>query len=666
VAPNLKNVLKFVLGTFFVLAFSVTLYQAVSEEEARFDVGRGPLATVLLPATNTRATFNSGTVSGRLCAADDNGNCKWVDYAQAIGRMTIPALVLAPVSFVAFWAFCLGRCCCNCFGGKQRTPGNVCYGKTCCGEECWPHEFTGYDTVSIWVVRILYVVCFIALIAVMIPGFFGNAKVSKGITSPGQNFLSFADSIQAEAKGFLDRLTALPFTSSANSSFADVINKIQPLRDTGNTINDQIKKAEQYRMPVFIAFLVLAPLCFGIGILGGFLNQWKLIFGCALMAFWISLFVWLLFGIQYALLVVVNDTCNEMVLWNSNLANATVYIKAGQTPPKPQKTSFIENLNTIVSCSQNSSFTDIENKIRTGQDTAYMTLCDPNALPEFCFNNQTVLATTTAQCARSGTADQVGIVYNQQACQLLRDYQASGNFSACVAAAQIALQGNFTVLDASTTNPPVCQALHLNDCPTKCYTEDARNNTAEVIVTLVVLDQYLQLFADVLNSNLLNCLVFQPLVTSLEGSVCDQLSNGGDILEQAFLSIAIILIPGTILAILAAKRWRADSFSTGEVALTHDYEMNAKTNDMSVYDSALNTPNIVIAAHSAQHSPNIENDGPVGYSAGHDDPPAYRNPAYSPEGQDSIPSYSDAQRGSNTYNPHDSPDPERLDRHTPE
>jgi len=668
---TLKNVFKYFIGTFLVLAFSITLYQVVSEEEARLDVGREPLTTILLPSTPTRATFNAGPISGRLCAADANGNCQWLSYAQAIGRMTIPALVLAPVSIIAFWAFCLGRCCCNCFGGIQRTPGNVCYGKTCCGDSCWPHEFSGYSAASIWVVRILYVVCFIALLAVMIPGFFGNAKVSKGITSPGQNFLSFADGIQAQAKGFLDRLSALPYTNTANGTFGEIVSKIQPLRDTGTTINQQINKAEQYRMPIFIVFLVLAPLCFGIGILGGFLNKWKLIFGCALVAFWMSLFIWLIFGIQYALLIVVNDTCNEMVLWNNNLANATVYIQAGVTPPKPQETSFIENLNSLVSCSQNSSFTDIANKIRTGQNQAYSTLCDPGALPQFCFNNDLLRANTTLLCSFSGTADQVDIVYHQPACVFLREYNNTGNFSDCIAAAQIALQGNFTVLDISTTNPPVCQALLLSSCPTKCYTSESRNTTAEVIGTLSVLEEYIQLFTDVLNSNLLNCLVFQPLASSLQVAVCDQLSGGGDLLEQAFLSIAIILIPGTILAILASKRWRADSFATGEMTGMGDYEMNTKANDMSMYDSALSTPNIIITAQSAQHSPEIGNDGPVGYSLESgvyvpEDPPAYKNPAYSPEGQDSIPSYSDAHRGSNSYNPHDSPDPERLDRHTPE
>lgn len=85
---------------------------------------------------------------------------------QAVARLSIAPFVFFIIVCVSFWVFCFGRCCCNCFGGWERTPKNICYGKSCCGNPRtnpgW--KFRGYSPAGVWTNKILLVLCAVILL----------------------------------------------------------------------------------------------------------------------------------------------------------------------------------------------------------------------------------------------------------------------------------------------------------------------------------------------------------------------------------------------------------------------------------------------------------------------------------------------------------------------
>lgn len=169
--------------------------------------------------------------------------------------------------------------------------------------------------------------------AVMIPGFFGNSKVSHGIVRPGTAFLNFATNVTTRVRkrqsdtcqiisikicqNLTDTRPRVPWTNwvlcrtlkEQTALWMEFWHKLHPYKTpvepsiprwnfaeisyaVENSEKFQIGKADQYRQPIFIVLLVLAPLFYGIGILGGVLNKWKLIFTWAIILWYHDMMSW--------------------------------------------------------------------------------------------------------------------------------------------------------------------------------------------------------------------------------------------------------------------------------------------------------------------------------------------------------------------------------------
>ncbi|PRP75126.1 hypothetical protein PROFUN_03962 [Planoprotostelium fungivorum] len=537
-----------------------------NDAEASVASGRHVLSSAaILPQSKSRPTFDKGTVSARLCAADDDGNCNLIGYLEAIGRMTIPALILVPISIVAWFACCLGRLCCNCFGGWERTPGNVCFGEKCCDTDCYENrQFQGYSTAGIWATKILLVLMFLGLVAVFVPGFLGNRQLGKGIAGPLDSVLKFGDDMRGKMNNIVGRLQVLPYTTNINGSLTSVYAALSDFDSYGDQAHTQLNQVERYRVPVYTVLLVITPVVVLLGILGGIFNCPKLICCTAGGLFWMSALIWLLFGIQYPMLIIVSDLCDELTIYDTNIIYANATANNRTATPSGKVTIFESHIN-ITSCNS-TTFDPVKTKIDDALNQAYSTACSNDILQSLCLEarNITQYMLLVGQCTDNVTL--IRNITSQPVCQLIEQYINTNDISYCMQAVQQA-NATLNIVDVPVVErfgyPMVvrdeCRIVPLNVCPTTCNYTTTRNATGQVIYQTDVLNTYNYIYETFVRP-LLGCFLFAELVDDLKGGVCDNLTPGANMVEQTFLSIGILLIPTTILMMLAFKRWRSDSY----------------------------------------------------------------------------------------------------------
>ncbi|PRP85290.1 hypothetical protein PROFUN_06892 [Planoprotostelium fungivorum] len=548
----------------FVIALAGSTLLLSSQDVDSASSGRELLG--LIPSSSSRSTFTNGTVSNRLCALDENGDCHLMGYMEAVLRMSIIAFVMVPLAFLAFWVVCIGRCCCNCFGGWQRTPDNVCYGTRCCGNECLSSEFQGYSMWSVYTVRVLTVVCFIALIAAVIPGIIGNSRVSKGMKGPTNNVMNFTDDLQAKLQTIVGELQTIPYTKDVNNSLDGVYTVFSDSRAQVQKVDVQVNLVDQYRNAVYITLLVLAPIVVLVGILGGLFNIWKLTWSASMFLFLISTLIWSIFAIHYPLLIVTTDSCHEMNILNDNVIRANTSASLG-LPFVTNQTSALEELIPILKCSDN-RLDSLKKDIEDALDSAYTQACSEDRLQTVCLiaNNN---ITTAAKLKCPLLANKI---MQQTVCRNMQKYVDTKDIAYCKVAAS--LVANMSVLDFDYSSLR-CEIVSIEDCEKGNCSDTATKITSDIAINLDILTRYIEILRVEIYP-LLGCFLFAPLVSSLTDVVCHQLSPGFEMVETSLLCICIILIPTTILLFLASKRWRRDALQRdySYVALADGYTIN--------------------------------------------------------------------------------------------
>jgi len=430
-------------------------------------------------------------------------------------------------------------------------------------------------------------------------------------------------------------------------------------------VNGNIKKADGIRQPIYIVIMILAPIVAIFGLIGGLIGIWKIMFAAALMFFWMSLLIWLVFGIQYPLLIAFSDTCAEMNIWNYNVqvANATLAADPNAQVQIPARQSVFEALVPITSCS-NTTFGDLKAQATKGIETAYKSACQE--LQYIC-GNATEQASpgvsggrpTCCSAGSGNSCNNARAVASQPLCQVITAYYANNaqNYSQCEQAVNSALTA--IVLDpyyVNTTAPngqqgiPLffCDNVTITNCSTNCHTQQLRDGSNTTVYNIQIGQAYLYVLYNKVFP-LLSCFIFNPLINDITDAVCDKLVVGLNTMEQVFLCIAILLIPSTILAILAAKRWRIDSHEPHHDSSTTNVEMT--THDVNNY---------IPASYQPSYTSQVESE------------PAEQPPAYSSQNEEKIGHSSEPyhqeehQPEPEGYNPAYSPEPERLDRSAPE
>eukprot|EP01117_Protostelium_nocturnum_P005638 TRINITY_DN2037_c0_g1_i1.p1 TRINITY_DN2037_c0_g1~~TRINITY_DN2037_c0_g1_i1.p1 ORF type:complete len:687 (-),score=162.89 TRINITY_DN2037_c0_g1_i1:847-2907(-) len=530
-----------------LLAVSGIFVAKFTNEEAQrdsvgFRSGREPLSVVPL-GSEKRLDFNGNSLGVGMCAPDANNNCDWPGYAQGIGRLSLAPFAFTFIVLLSFWVFCSGRLCCNCFGGKERTPGNICYGRMCCSTDCFVgRDFHGYATLELWIVKVALVLLVCALAASAIPGFRGNAKISEGIKGPTNNVGLFIRNISDSTTAIINELSTLEYSKDANASIDGLTNFTVTLTDLTDKANGYVKEADRYRRPVYITLIVLAPFFALIGLAAGFFNLPKLTCCIGLCLFWVSMIVWIVFSLQFFLVLVFEDGCTETTIWSANLANG------GAVVPGSRQSIFEKYIPTSE---LNRTFTDLRKValdaealvIESGNNVIDQ-LCTNRTVPdpvfsagEYCTTNRTH---TPARFLGSPSANVTDIKTDNSDGCLNDGYYPCASFC--------------------------CRIVTIQECSTKC----AENQTRSAALDLVNFIDLFQKYDAILIGKVLPFLSFDtflPLVVGLRDPICQGLVEGGQIVEQCLLCIAIFLIPTTILMIMAHKRWRDDSAGPSESTL---------------------------------------------------------------------------------------------------
>ncbi|PRP85323.1 hypothetical protein PROFUN_06925 [Planoprotostelium fungivorum] len=520
-------------------------------------------------SSSSRKTFNKGDVSDRLCAADDSGDCHLSEYEQAVLRLSIVAFVMAPLAFLSFWIVCFGRTIFNCFGGWEKNPHSACFGISCCGRSCTrgndADDFEGYSACGVYTTRFLLVLFTLCLIGVTVPGMMGNSHLSHGLKRPTSSFINFGIDLRQKLDHIVMNLTQLPYTKNINGSLTEVYQTFQEAMDKVHDADDKVSQVETYRFPIYIGILSLAPVVVLIGIAGGVFNCWQLTFCSAMILFLISTLMWSVFGLQYPMLIVLNDTCDEITLYNENVIAANITAHRNETF-HPNRTSVIEVQVPLTSCT-NSSFTKVERKVDDALNEAYSAACGSEGLQTPCLLSDNDYTRQAQKCDIILKNN----IMQQPVCRLITDYKISGDLQKCRSA--VAGVTNMSLLNFQPGSA-LCKEVTVNTCMEKQCQGPAAQIVDIIVEKLDVLSKYVYILRQEVVP-LLGCYVFAPLVSALKEDVCHKLNPSFEWVEISMLAVGIILIPITILMILAAKRWRRDAMSPDTYRLmNHSYYNN--------------------------------------------------------------------------------------------
>lgn len=509
------------------------------DEFPRIESGRHLLADGDDKSTGTRSTWRGVKISNRICGMDENGDCHIMEYAEALSKYAAPGIILAILSIISLPVFCIGRFCCNCFGGRRRSKG------ICCGKR---DQFEGYSLKEIWIIKLLLIAAMVGIALCVILGYVGDKSVSTGITKSTTTLISAGNTIVDKASIIAYNLSSLPYTKDEGAQIGEFVDTAKTFLDQAESIEVVIKEYNKYRSIAVIISFALPLGLLVIGVVGAIFNFRYLALIAFFFCFLVSIIIWISFSVHSVVHTVFIDVCYELDVVMTD-------------PPPPQNNSTSgNNTNTddggnggiqdmikdIYYCTQ---FSNVGDLARGALDDSYKTACD--GLTKLC-NDSYVNCSDSyngGNCSRENLQNFLG--------EHIRDYVIGCNDTYPIE------QCPANDIN-SCMNPYLCvdQMRTVKDCATNCINEELRGYANTTVFGL----EMLFLYTDIIENEvlpLLNCTIVQNTFSDVSDAMCVNIKQGVSRISVASGFLGALLIPGTILLLLGFKRFRKNRFPIG-------------------------------------------------------------------------------------------------------
>lgn len=466
----------------------------------------------------TRTTWSGTKVCAKFCGMDNNDDCHMLEYAESISKEALAGIVLAVLSLVALPVFICVRCVCNGFGGRKRSKG-VC----CCVKR---DAFMGYTRRETWIVKGLLFASMIAICACCIVGFASNSKTDQGINDFTTTLINTSDTVIGRVQKIGFQLEELPYTKDVGQTISDAVDSANELLDSVKDVKVQVDQYNQYRAIALIVSFAIPVVLIVVGSLGAVFNFSKIVLIAALFCFFSSFILWLSFGIHNLAHVVFTDVCLEVDGFldsNSNSSNAA--------------------LDSLISCTDGGSFSEIKTLATDAIETAYQTACD--SLQQICSD-------PNADCP----SDYSGSDCSRENIEAFADMNITDYLVGCNTSPGVCPYTG----SCATADQNLCydEKISIKDCAENCMNSDLKSNSNATMFNMDALFQY----EDIIKNDilpLLDCTIIKEAFESLKVSLCVTFTRSLKMIANSSVVCGVFLIPGTILLILGFKRFRKDN-----------------------------------------------------------------------------------------------------------
>jgi len=440
-----------------------------------------------------RRTFSGPPASGQFCSYNtETQTCDWVSYAQSVGLLLVPGVVIGVLSILVLIIFCLVRAC------------GCCYDKT---QTATPRQLV--------TLKIAIIINVILIGVLLIVAFVGNSKVSSGASDATGGILSFADEIQGVIANVSQELATYNVSLDINST----LNSISGLSVQAHTTRDEFLHYENIRKSVFIAGYVLLILMCILALVSCFI--WLCFSGqinccCGLIQI---IFMWVIFTLGIGLGTVVTDVCTT---FDNQLDNSQTGVTVNGVLG-----SFIGEWGSnctafeVLKADAYSKYYDIADQ-----------LC--SEYNDFCTNPK--YAPFILKCGNCSR----GVVYSDLKTTTIVNDLLQCPDSRCPIGFCSAQPNGYPCMYTNRT---------LDNCANSCYNDQLKSATSQIRTYLPILDG-IKGVLDYL-APYLGCQLITMFITAVHEPLCNEFLSGISMLFVASAIIGLLLIAFVIQALLA-------------------------------------------------------------------------------------------------------------------
>jgi len=484
----MANKTRMKIATFISLGISLAFILFVGD----YSFGSGHGHGRSLGTERTLLSVSSGGGRKFCDINEQTGECDYEKYGKELAAVAGPGIVLCILSIVGIPVFLIARCCCNLFGGKERSPG------VCCGD---PKDFKGYSTITNLIFYVSIGLVFVGMFLAALFGFLGDKKLKNGIDDFINTIIDTGENVIDRAANISTTLSNLQYTEDAATQISDFVHTADGYLSTAKSIKSVVDKYDQIRSAAIISSLVLPWFLLTLGVLVGCLLKVRCCsFTSGIFSFLASAIIWTSFAIHITISSVFTDLCNEI---DSYLANAE------QSNPA---------LDQVINCDNGTNFKSIFDLAAKARNESYYSGC--SAYTEIC-------SQTNCNIAGCGTIETFA---SFKTLAIIVDFDECGG------------------------NPCNFHNRTLEDCSNNCVDSDFQTHALLAVANCELLQEYTDVVSDQIEP-LLNCSFVQQTFSKLRNVLCSEITDGitGIAIASAFMGV--LLVFSTIQLIVGYKRF---------------------------------------------------------------------------------------------------------------
>eukprot|EP01116_Phalansterium_solitarium_P018589 TRINITY_DN4982_c0_g1_i3.p1 TRINITY_DN4982_c0_g1~~TRINITY_DN4982_c0_g1_i3.p1 ORF type:complete len:595 (-),score=163.71 TRINITY_DN4982_c0_g1_i3:627-2411(-) len=507
-----------------------------------------------------RRDLAGNKVNHNFCAQDSEGNCQWQTYAEALGIMAVPGLLLAFLSLVGLPIFLIMRFGCNLWGGRRRSPGVFCGGYPGDSGVCWDNDeddFKEYTTSHILYLRLALFLCFLLILVLCIVGFFCNRNFDVSVRTLGDTVVDTANTIISRSSELSQDLKQLPHSASLVSQLDEMVSNVKGYTDQAATVRDQADMYNRYRSAFSLLCFILPLIVLLGGCIGSFGNFRGLVFVMALSCFVASIFCWLSFAATWPMTTVVLDVCNDLqsfltearatsttvnvtssVFNTTNLTSTTGTVSTGFDFSVPDGNP----VEVILKCQNGDFFRDVEASATRSLVSAFNAAC--SAVSGVCNQAPNNCSQLTCNTTMLPTYKQLVVVDSVLGCY----NTGTSAFQQCPATSPCS---------GATLELRPCRYRNttIQACATGCNNTQMRNMSSVFVTNVDLLVSYNTILTQQIFP-LLDCSFVNAAFQDIKAAMCDNTNQGIDAMCTVSLLLGVVLVPTTFFLVMGRKRFR--------------------------------------------------------------------------------------------------------------